>query len=136
MDLILRTGDQAIFDSAFGPAQVIAGPGVIMGSSRAKIDGAAVCVQGDEGSVIVTGASYSVPPLAGGIGILTISALASDQTAQKGNSGRRALLLRGSKFQARLQVVTPATAGNSADTTTTYSGTGTFVAANTKVKAT
>jgi hypothetical protein len=137
MDLVLRTGDQAIFDPVFGVATVVAPPGIITGSSRAKNDGAVVCVQGDEATVVVTTATYSNPSYTGGSGILTIVSLGPDQMATRNKSGRRPVLLRGSVFRARLQVVKPATNANGdPDKTLVYQGTGRFVSANTRVRAT
>jgi hypothetical protein len=62
--------------------------------------------------------------------------LGSDQVAARNQSGRRPVLLRGSLFRARLQVVNPATGGGgSKDTTLVYQGTGRFVTTNTRVRA-
>lgn len=135
MDFVLRTGDQAIFDTVFGLAAVVAPPGIITGSSRAKNDGVTVCVQGDEATVVVT-AAYSTTTLAGGSGILTIVSLGADQTATRVGSMHRWVLLRGSRFRARLQVTSPATSQSGSDIVgQVYSGSGIFVSANVKVRA-
>jgi Contractile injection system spike tip protein len=139
MDFVLRTGDQAIFDPVFGVATVVAPPGVITGSSRAKIDGAAICMQGDEATVIVAVAAYSSLDFpTSGTGVLTIESLASDQIATASSSTKRPKLLRGSRFRARLRVTMPATTpdGTLKDSVgRIYSGTGAFVTANTKVRS-
>ena len=139
MDFVLRTGDQAIFDTVFGVAAVVAPPGIITGSSRAKNDGMTICVQGDEATVVVTTATYSLPvtQYTGGTGILTIVSLNPDQVATRNQSGKRPTLLRGSVFRARLQVVKAAmNAGGDSDKTLVYQGTGRFVSANVRVRAT
>jgi hypothetical protein len=140
MDLVIITGDQAIFDPSFPPATVVAPPGMITGSAKEKINGLIVCAGGDEASVVVAGAAYFTPsfPIPG-VGTLTIESLAPDQQARKGKAGGRALILRGSKFRARFQVAAPAQvvqpAGTVPDPTPVYSGTGSFITTNTRVRA-
>jgi len=67
MDFVIINGDQAIFDQAFPPAMVVAPPGVISGSGRSRVNKLLVCVEGDEATVVVAGASYSTVdhPIAG-----------------------------------------------------------------------
>jgi hypothetical protein len=97
-------------------------------------------VEGDEASVVVAGAVYFTPsfPMPGA-GTLTIESLGPDQKAQKGKSGGRVFILRGSKFRARFQVNAPATApsggGPVPDQTPVYSGTGSFITTNTRARA-
>lgn len=137
-DFVLRTGDKAIFDASFPPATVTAQPGVITGSGLATIDDATVCVEGDEATVVVTGATYLLPGYSPGVGIVTITGLAADQMAAKGTSNGRALLLRGSRFEAQLQVVTPGIQTSPAaapDPTPMYSGGGKFETANAVTEA-
>ncbi len=140
MDLVIITGDQAIFDPSFPPATVVAQPGVITGSAKKKSNGLVVCAAGDEASVVVAGAAYFTPsfPIPG-VGTLTIESLMPDQQAKKDKSGGRALILRGSKFRARFQVASPAqvpvTGGTVPDPTPVYSGTGSFITTNTRVRA-
>jgi len=140
MDLIIITGDQAVFDPAFVPATVAAPPGVITGSARKKINGLVACTEGDEATVVVAGAVYFTPsfPIPG-VGTLTIESLGPDQKAKKAKSSSRALILRGSKFRARFEVAAPAqvpiVGGTSPDPTPIYSGTGSFVTKNTRVRA-
>lgn len=140
MDFVIINGDQAIFDPPFTPATVIAPPGVITGSARGNVNNLTICVEGDEASVVVAGAVYFTPsfPIPG-VGTLTIESLGQDQKATKGKSANRALILRGTKFRARLQVSSPAqvpvSGGTVPDPTPTYFGTGSFVTTNTVVRA-
>jgi hypothetical protein len=139
MDFAIIQGDQAIFDPSFPPALVTAPPGVISGSARGKVNGLIVCVEGDEASVIVAGAAYVTPsfPIPG-VGTLTIVSLGPDQVARKAKSGGRAVILKGTKFQARFQVSVPAQvvqpSGTVFDPTPVYSGTGSFVTTNAKMR--
>jgi contractile injection system spike tip protein len=140
MDLVIITGDQAIFDPSFPPATVVAPPGVITGTAKEKINGLLVCAAGDEASVVVPGATYFTPsfPIPG-VGTLTIESLATDQQARKAKSGSRAVILKGTKFRARFQVnvpaqVVPPSGTPILDPTPTYSGMGSFVTTNTRVR--
>jgi len=140
MDFVIISGDQAVFDPAFAPATVAAAPGVITGSAREKVNGLVACAAGDEATVVVAGAVYFTPsfPIPGA-GTLTIETLGPDQKAKKAKSSSRALILRGSKFRARFQVAAPAqvpvAGGTMPDPTPVYSGTGSFVTTNTRVRA-
>ena len=138
MDFVIISGDQAVFDPSFLPATVTAPPGVITGTAKGKVSGLLACVEGDEASVVVAGAVYFTPsfPIPGA-GTLTIESLGPDQKAQKGKSGGRVFILRGSKFRARFQVNAPATApsGGAPDPTPVYSGTGSFITTNTRARA-
>lgn len=140
MDFVIINGDQAVFDSSFPPATVIAPPGVISGTAKAKVNGLPACVEGDEASVVVAGAVYFTPsfPIPGA-GTLTIESLGPDQKAQKGTSGGSGFILRGSRFRARLQVNAPATvpsvSGAVPDPTPVYTGTGSFITTNTSARA-
>lgn len=140
MDLVIITGDQAVFDPSFPPATVVAPPGMITGSAKEKINGLIVCAAGDEASVVVAGAAYFTPsfPIPG-VGTLTIESLATDQQARKGKTASRAMILKGTKFRARFQVNAPAQvvppSGPVFDPTPIYSGTGSFLTTNTRVRA-
>ncbi len=140
MDFVIITGDQAVFDPSFPPATVVAPPGMITGSTKEKINGLIICAAGDEASVVVAGAAYFTPsfPIPG-VGTLTIESLAADQQARKGKSGSRAVILKGTKFRARFQVNVPAqviqVSGPVLDPTPVYSGTGSFITTNTRVRA-
>jgi hypothetical protein len=140
MDFVIINGDQAIFDPSFAPATVIAPPGVMTGTAIEKVNGLIACAVGDEASVVVAGAVYFTPsfPIPG-VGTLTIESLAPDQKAVKGKSAGRVLILKGSKFRARFQVAAPAqvptVGGPVPDPTPVYSGTGSFITTNTRVRA-
>lgn len=140
MDFIIINGDQAVFDAAFPPAVVTAPPGRITGTAKAKVSNQTACAAGDESSVVVVGAVYFTPsfPIPGA-GTLTIESLGLDQKARKGKSGGRRLILRGTKFRARLQVSAPAqmptSGGPVPDPTPVYFGTGSFVTTNTLARA-
>jgi hypothetical protein len=140
MDFVIISGDQAVFDTSFPPATVAAAPGVITGSARERINGLIACAEGDEATVVVAGAVYFTPsfPIPG-VGTLTIESLGPDQKAKKAKSSSRALILRGSKFRARFHVAAPAqvptAAGPVPDPTPVYSGTGSFITRNTRVRA-
>ena len=139
VDAVIISGDKAIFDSSFPPAVVLAPPGTITGSSRESVNALTVCVEGDEATVVVAGASYFTPSFpVPGVGTLTIESLAPDQKARKGKSGGRVVILKGTKFRARFQVNVPAQiippSGPVLDPNPIYSGTGSFLTTNTKVK--
>ena len=140
VDFVILSGDQAIFDSSFPPATVIPVPGTISASNQSKSNQISVCVEGDESTVVAAGAAYTsgafVTP---GVGTLSIESLGSDQTAQNAKSGDKALILKGSQFRAKFQVMSPAM--NPTPTTpvpdpvNTYNGTGSFVTTNSVLKA-
>ena len=140
MDFVIITGDQAVFDTAFTPATVVAPPGIITGTAKESVNNLTVCAEGDEASVVVSGAVYFTPsfPIPG-VGTLTIESLGPDQKARKGQSASRALILKGTKFRARFQVVSPAmvpTSGPPApDPMPIYFGTGSFITTNTRLQA-
>jgi hypothetical protein len=140
-DFILITGDKAMFNPNFGQAIVIARPGNLIGTGKAKINGKPICIDGDEKKVIVPGCSYmtaqySIP----GMGILSIQSLAGNQKAKKTKSKGKPVLLKGASFTAKFQVTVPAQQPSAPapipDATPQYSGTGTFITTNLKVKGT
>ena len=141
-DFILITGDKAIFIPTFGAATVVVQPGTLVGSGKGKISGKPLCVDGDEKKVIVPGCAYmtaihTIP----GVGTLSIQSLGGNQKAKKTKSGGKPVLLKGSTFRAKFQVNAPAQqpappAPPIPDSTPQYSGTGSFVTTNMKVKAT
>ncbi len=141
-DFILITGDTVMFNPTFGQAIVVVQPGTLSGTSTDKIGGMAVCVEGDEGTVMVPGCSYQTPQYSiPGVGMLSIDSLASDQVAQRTTSSGTPVLLKGSTFNAKFQVMVPAQqpAPPSApipDSTTEYSGTGSFITTNVRTKGT
>ncbi len=138
MDFTLVTGDQVIFATSFPPATVIAPPGILTGTGRATVNGAIVCVQGDEASAMVAAAAYFTPAFpTPGVGTLRITSLAADQISTKATSGGRAALLRGGRFQAQLQVLAPAVNPGSGvpDPVPIYLGSGSFMTTNVKAQA-
>ena len=136
-DIIIVDGDIVTFNAAFGIATITPIPGTMSGSGDATVGGSAVCLEGDEGNVSVTTAyltsSHSVP----GAGTLTIDSLGSDQLSSTTKNGSK-LILKGSTFNAKFEVSAPAQTTSSppvTDTTTSYTGTGSFTSMNTTVKA-
>ena len=143
MDFILIDGDTVQFMPNFGAAIVVVQPGTLSGSGDATFGGKKVCVKGDEDCVEVAGCmymsgAYYIP----GTGTLKIDSLGSDQTAQHTKTGGKEMLLKGSTFQAKFEVQSPAqqpTPGGSPvpDSMTKYSGgSGQFITTNTKYKGT
>lgn len=140
-DYILTTGDQAIFMPNFGQAIVIPLPGILSGSGKMKINGKIICVDGDEKNVRVLGCPYQTPQYSiPGVGMLTIESLGGDQKAKKTKSGGKPVLLKGSTFKAKFQVMAPAQqptpTGPIPDATPQYSGQGQFITTNFQVKGT
>lgn len=140
-DFILMTGDIAMFNPPFGQAIVTPLPGNIIGSSKDTITKKMLCVDGDEKTVIVPGCPYMTPshPIPG-VGILSIDSLAANQKAVRTKSNGKPVLLKGGTFKAKFQVVAPAQqptpAGPVPDPTPQYSGTGSFITTNFRVKGT
>lgn len=132
MDLVILSGDQAIFDATFSPAIIVPIPGVITGTAQAQSSGPTACLVGDETSVQVPGVAYTsgaftIP----GVGMLTILSLGADQQAVQGTSGGKPFILKGSTFQAQFQVLAPASNPTTAvDPVPIYYGTGQFVTTN------
>ncbi|NES84096.1 MAG: hypothetical protein F6K10_23300 [Moorea sp. SIO2B7] len=140
-DFILITGDKAMFNPTFGQATVTVRPGDLIGTGKHKINGKLVCVDGDEKKVTVPSCPYitskcSIP----GMGMLFIKSLASDQKAKNVKSGGKPVLLKGGEFKAKFTVLVPAQQPSAPnpipDTTLQYSGSGTFLSTNSKVKGT
>jgi hypothetical protein len=142
-DFILIDGDMVAFMPTFGQATVVVLPGTIAGTGPATIGGKSICVEGDEASVEVAGCMYitqlhTIP----GTGTLKVDALADDQLAAKTSTGDKLVLLLGSKFSAVFEVASPAMqpppgpGAPQPDSTTSYSGEGSFLNANTKFQGT
>jgi hypothetical protein len=141
-DYVLIDGDTAMFQPAFGTATVVVQPGQITGSGPMKENGKAVCVAGDESSVSVPGCVYMTPQYSiPGTGTLSISALAASGTASTSKAGGKAFLLKNGNFTAKFSVTAPAMqpppgpGSPIPDATTEYSGSGSFLTTNTKLKA-
>jgi len=138
-DFIIKTGDLATFNPAFGTATVVVVPGNMSGTAQFKVDGSIACVQGDEAKVSVPGCSYVAPPFTiPGVGTLTIQTLGPDQTGKKTNSSQKAVILKGSTFTAQFTVSLPAgmptPSGPNPDPVPQYTGTGQFVTTNVRDK--
>jgi hypothetical protein len=141
MDFILIDNDTAQFLPSFGAAIVVVQPGKLKASGASTFKGKKVCVAGDEDSVEVQGCMYTsggfVIP---GTGTLKISGLGGDQTAKHTKSGGKKMLLKGSMFQAKFEVQSPAQqpappAPPVPDPMSSYSGgQGQFITTNTKYK--
>ncbi|MDB9496266.1 hypothetical protein PN441_05120 [Spirulina major CS-329] len=140
-DFILTTGDLAMFNPTFGSAIVTVIPGNLTGTGKGMINKKMVCVDGDEKTVMVPGcpyitASHPIP----GVGMLSIASLGADQKAKRTKSNNKPVLLKGSTFTAKFQVMAPAQqptpAGPIPDPAPQYSGTGTFITTNMRVKGT
>jgi hypothetical protein len=139
-DFILITGDLAMFTPTFGQAIVTVRPGNLVGTGKSKINYKPVCVDGDEKKVIVPGCPYMTPQYSiRGMGRLLIESLAGNQKAKKAKSGGKPVLLKGASFKAKFEVMVPALQPSPPqipDPTLQYSGTGTFITMNMKVKGT
>jgi hypothetical protein len=136
-DFILTEGDKANFLPTFGMAVVVVKPGSLQGSGLATINGKKMCVKGDETAVEVSDCPYiSVQYPISGMGTLKIAKLAADQIAKKTKTGGDLVLLRGGQFTAVFQVSTPAKhpSGLQDIAKKEYSGKGTFMNTNKKIK--
>jgi hypothetical protein len=138
MDQIIRSGDQAQFMPNFGAAILLAPAiGVITGSAvTVNAAGPTVCVEGDEGTVIVPGIPYmSGSFVTPGVCTLTIQSLAADQKSTKTKAGGKAVILKGNMFTAKMQVMSPAMQPNPPappipDPVLTNTGQGMFITTN------
>ncbi|GIK29916.1 MAG: hypothetical protein IT298_14585 [Chloroflexi bacterium] len=140
MDNYIVSGDQAIFLPNFGSAVITPIPGVIVGSAvKTTVTGKPVCLEGDEKKVVVPGvayinASYSIP----GVGVLTIQALGGDQTSKKTTIEGKAPILKGTQFDAKFTVSTPAQmptpGGTVPDSVPMFMGKGMFIPTNMMVQ--
>lgn len=133
-DIMLTTGDMAIFEPTFGQAIVTVLPGVLAGSGPATLDSKTICLDGDESSVVVPGCPYiSGAFVTPGVGILMIDSLGSDQLTTKTTYQGKAIMLQGSNFVAKFQVLAPAIEPSVPpvpDPTPEYSGQGSFLSVN------
>lgn len=143
LDFILTSGDRAIFNPTFAKAIVAVRPGFLTGTGRATVNNKKICIYGDEKKVIVPGCSYTSPPhITPGTGILSIQSLSINQKARKVKSIRKAVLLKGTTFIAKFQVILPAQIPPTPvtpaipDPIRFYPGTGFFTTTNTKTKGT
>jgi hypothetical protein len=142
-DYILIDGDTVIFQPSFGAATVVPQPGKLSASGPSTLSGKKLCVDGDEGQVQVQGCVYMTPQYSiPGSGTLKIDSLAGDQKAKHTKTGDKLVLLKGSQFNAKFEVQSPAKqpppgpGSPIPDPTPQYSGHGTFTTTNTKYTGT
>lgn len=138
-DFIIIDGDQVSFMPSFGAAIIVPIPGTITGSGDGTFNGAKVCIEGDESSVEVQNVPYIAAPYIGGMGTLKIVSLAGDQVAKHTHSSGTKVILKGSTFDAKLEVSVKGTdpSTGSPDPMSEYSGgKGMFITTNTKFSGT
>lgn len=140
-DYILLNGDKVKFNSACGLATLQGTTETTLScSAKGSVKGQAVCVEGDEKNVVISckyiSGAFTIP----GEGTLKIDSLGNDQKATKTNSGGKPVLLQGSLFTAKFEVILPAMQPQPApsspipDQNTSYTGNGTFESNNKKWK--
>ncbi|MEL6556582.1 MAG: hypothetical protein AAFQ94_00260 [Bacteroidota bacterium] len=137
---IITSGDQVLFNPAFGPATVIVRPGIIQGTGKATINGNQVCVVGDEESASVSGCMYvSGLFTQSGFGTLKIVPFSASQLTGISTSNGDQIILKGTVFRAVFEVeqaavqITPT--GPVQDVAKEYPGTAQFVTGNFKFNA-
>jgi hypothetical protein len=111
VDQLIRTGDQAQFLPNFGAAILLAPAITTITGSAATVSAskAVVCVDGDEKTVILPGIPYmSGSFVTPGVCTLTIQSLAADQKSTKTKAMGKAVILKGTMFTAKMQVMSPA----------------------------
>lgn len=138
-DLIIIDQDQVNFLPSFGAAIIVPIPGTITASGDASFGSKKLCIDGDEKSVEVQNVPYIAPPFVGGMGTLKIVSLASDQLAKHTKSTGKNVILKGSQFDAKLEVSVKGTdpSSGSKDPMSEYSGgKGMFINSNLKFSGT
>lgn len=107
-NIILISGDQAIFNGAIGPA-IVQGPTtfVLNGSSSETHNGKKIVVVGDEKAIQPTVSYISREFQIPGQGMLSIN-LKHDQVARETKFAGKAVVLTGMNFEAILTVTLPA----------------------------
>ena len=139
-DFLIMQGDQAIFIPTFGAAVVVVRPGIMQATGQTTHNGKKICVEGDESKVMVPGCMYMTPQYSiPGVGPLKIESLAGDQLTKKTKSGDKAVIIKGSMFNAKFEVSAPAQQPAPPgppipDSSPQYSGKGQFVTTNVKFK--
>ncbi len=141
MDQIIRTGDQAQFNPTFGAAILLAPAIGIITSSVPTVFAVRMnaCVQGDEATVVVPGIPYmSGSFVTPGVCTLTIMALGADQTSMRTKIGGKPVIVKGTTFTAKMQVIAPAMQPNPPappipDPVPMNTGTGMFITTNATV---
>lgn len=137
-DYVIIEGDLALFVPAFGAAIVVVKPGTMQASGKSTKAGKKICIEGDETKVSVPGCVYMTPQyVIPGVGTLKIDSLGGDQKSKKTKSGNKAIIIKGSVFNAKFEVQSPAQQPNPPgppvpDSTPQYSGKGNFQTTNVK----
>lgn len=143
MKQIIRTGDQVQFMPNFGAAILLAPAitvitGSAMTSNAVKMN---ICVMGDEKKVILPGIPYmSGSFVIPGVCALTIMQLGPDQLSKTVKAGGKFVIIKGTTFTAKMQVVAPAMQPNPPappvpDPVPINMGTGMFITSNMTVNA-
>lgn len=108
----ITDGTMVQFMPTFGIAIVLTPiPTTISGSAvNTAISGKPVCLEGDERSVASSGCAYIAPPYTTpGVGTLKIMKLGPDQLSSSSGCEGKKTIVKGTMFQAVLEVQTPAT---------------------------
>jgi len=111
MDQIIRTGDQVQFNPTFGAAVLIAPAITVITGSAMTVTASKMeaCVLGDEKKVILPGIPYiSGSFVIPGVCTLTIQQLGADQTSMKTTVAGKPVIVKGTTFTAKMQVMSPA----------------------------
>ena len=141
MEQIIRTGDQAQFMPNFGAAVLLAPAITTITGTAATVSAAGMtaCVEGDEKSVVCLGIPYvSGSFVTPGTCTLTIQQLGGDQLSRKTKIGGKAVIVKGTTFTAKMQVMSPAMQPNPPappipDPVPMNTGTGMFITTNVTV---
>jgi hypothetical protein len=105
-------GTMVQFMPVFGIAVVLTPlPTTISGSAaNSTVAGKPICLEGDERDVASSGCAYIAPPyVTPGVGTLKIMQLNADQLSPTSSCEGKKAILKGTMFQAVLEVQTPAT---------------------------
>jgi hypothetical protein len=111
MEQIIRSGDQVQFMPNFGAAVLLAPAITTITGSAATVSavGMTACVEGDEKTVVLPGIPYmSGSFVTPGTCTLTIQQLGADQLSRKTKIGGKAVIVKGTTFTAKMQVMSPA----------------------------
>jgi hypothetical protein len=133
MDIVILNGD--LIQITINPPCVVpqlAAPAPLVATGFSKVNDQAVCVEGDElPPSLQAPMPYMAPPYAiPGMGTVSVTLNADNKTQTTLDKDKK-MLLKGSPFQAKLQVQVPAQmptpAGPQPDPTPQYGGTAQFI---------
>ncbi|WP_442966252.1 hypothetical protein [Rhizobium sp. N324] len=128
MTNVLVAGDRLVFDVQFGSALLSPTTTTVKGSAMTSSSQGALCYESDLLGLPPVNATYVIPGATPGTGLVSVTALAEDQVSVIYKDGGKPVVLARGKFEARLQVVTPAvTATGAPDPTPRYDGAGSFL---------